>query len=231
MDNNVKLVLGQTVILKLSSGKQSFVGELHFVRNDRSRIDLKNVRDYQTNESIQGIQRYYNKEIESVVVLAPSSKSDGDDDDNHVSSSTSSPVVASNKHYQLTSDELNEISMAIESAKYFIHPDRSFHEAIDAIRRQFDIGLSVEMLKNGAISLITVSVPLPKQSIYIFDILAFGGYVPRELKSILEAKRPRKIIHNSIEKTLHLKRNYSVQVQSIADTLVGRERKLFKENR
>lgn len=230
MNNNVKLVLGQTVIMKLSGENECFVGDLHFVRPDRNRIDLSNVRYYQTNEPIDGIQRYYSREIESIVVLASKPPPCPTNDESIVSSSSSNgslktasaaPAAENNNKHQMSASELDAIMVAIESTKYFIHPDRQFHEAIALIRSQSEIALHVEMLKTGAISLMTISVAAaPAQLIYIFDILAFGGYVPGELKHILEATRPRKIVHNSIETTLRLKRFHSVRLQSIADTLV-----------
>lgn len=231
MNNDVKLVLGQTVILKLSGENECFVGDLHFVRPDRDRIDLTNVRYYQTNEPIDGIQRFYSREIESIVVLAARPPCPTNDESIVSSSSngslktaSSAPAAAENNNkYQMSANELDAIMVAIESTKYFIHPDRQFHEAIALIRGQSEIALHIEMQKTGAISLMTISVvsaAAPAQLIYIFDILAFGGYVPAELKHILEAKRPRKIVHNSIETTLRLKRFHSIRLQSIADTLV-----------
>lgn len=55
--------------------------------------------------------------------------------------------------------------------------------------------------------------------IYIFDIMILGR-IENQLKNILEANAPKKIIHNSDRVADNLKHKYNIDLNGVFDTMV-----------
>lgn len=116
--------------------------------------------------------------------------------------------------------EQEEIKERIRTAIHITQCDVGYHEALNDLRRQEIVGLNIEGSRLGRLqrgSLLSFST---NSKIYIFDLLALGRIFP-EMKQILEAEKPRKVVHNSCLIVDHLKHRFKCQLNGIQDTLVG----------
>lgn len=120
----------------------------------------------------------------------------------------------------ISEKELEEIKERIRSVIYISQCDGSYHEALDDLRRQEIVGLNIEGADLGRLKTGTLLSFSTNEKIYLFDMIMLGKMFP-EIKRILEAEKPRKVVHNSCLIVDQLKHNYNCQLKSIHDTLVS----------
>lgn len=221
MNENLNFELGQSLIIELAD--ECFLGEFHFMNKARTRIDLKNVSVYNTNQQVPGIQRFYKPDIRSIIPLKDQSKviTNFGSCDPVSELSTLSPKEKTELKSNITKNELDIINIAIADKKYFFQTDRNYYDAIEEILDQSLVALSIECEYKenlSTISLITIATMVP--NIFIFDIISMGHKIPTGLQQILNNNCPRKIIHNSSIPTHILNLICNIQLNSIFDTMV-----------
>lgn len=197
--------VGQRLVIELKN--QCYVGDFLSTNTNCTRIEVKNVKDSTTGEMFSGVQFYYRSEIKSLTPL---------ETDSTITTTAPSSVPVT---CLISASELDSIIASIRSAQYIFDTDRAYYEAIEDIKVQPHIGLAVELVTDAIVSLITVCVP-NTQNIYIFDTI-YLGRIPNDLKAILQAKTPLKILHNCRAVAVALKRKMNTQLQSFFDTLVS----------
>lgn len=117
-------------------------------------------------------------------------------------------------------DEMQKIDARIRSTVHIAYCDASYHAALDDLRRQEIVGMNIEGARLGRLrhgSLLSFST---NEKIYLFDLKLLGKIFP-EMKRILEAEKPRKVVHNSCFIVDHLQHRYKCQLNGIQDTLVS----------
>lgn len=162
------------------------------------------------------------------------------DTDNKSNESEFKSVEDGSNHYDFLMEsntttigdaEQEQINEKICSAVHIIQCDASYHAALNDLRRQEIVGFNVEGSRLGRLqegSLLSFST---NEKIYLFDLMMLGRIFP-EIKRILEAEKPRKVVHNSCLIVDHLKHRYKCQLNGIHDTLVSfllssRQRRIF----
>lgn len=230
MNENLNFSLGQSLLIEQSD--ECFSGEFHFMNKTRTRIELRNVRDYNTNQQLQGIQIFYKPDIRSITPLKGPHKVDTNSSSRNLeqtslNNSSGSSNKATDTEEQtasnITQGELDLINQAVFDRYYFTQTDRNYYDAITEIQGQSLVTLSIEYeykAEMSLISLITIGT-MSNDQIYIFDLISMGGKIPSGLQEILSAECPRKIIHDSSVPTHILNLTQNIQLNSIFDTLVS----------
>lgn len=221
--------IGQSLIVELED--ECFVGELKLINKDRTRMELCNVFDFHTSEKISGNQIFYKSDIKSIKIIN-NDIVDGSTSGNHDPSNDIITEADKQATTLLTSCELQEIETHCKNAQYIFKTDRYYHDAIKDMRRQNEIVLNLESCQAGRSTRTTIITVATRQNVYIFDILSLGRVYP-ELKGVLEAPRPKKIIHDSRKIVDNLKYRQDVELKGIFDTYaahigVGGDKSLWK---
>lgn len=201
--------LGDLLIVELSG--ECYSGQFVSFNKSRTRIELSHVQNYYTNEQIAGVQKYYKREIQSITAITSGGIASG-------SSLEGRQAVAA----QITKTELDNIKRSINTFQYFHHTDLAYYDAITHLKDQSVIALGIEYNFQGphtVTSLVTVCTTA--MQIYMFDVINMGLRIPVDLKDLLEATRPKKIIHNACVTAYVLKKQQNIELTSLCDTLVS----------
>lgn len=207
MDTNYNI--GQTLIIELE--EECYIGEFKAVNKDRNRIELVNVSDFETSDKIDGVQIFYKSEIKSIRAL----KEEIDKETNTIKDTSENSSEKS--EIQLNAIELQDIEVSCKNAKYIDKTDCTYYEAIADLKRQNQFVLNQEACESGRNSRTTILTICTTNNVYIFDIISLGGIFDN-LKAILEAKVPKKIIHDGRKITDNLKYKQNVILNGIFDT-------------
>uniref|UniRef100_A0A1A9VP85 3'-5' exonuclease domain-containing protein n=1 Tax=Glossina austeni TaxID=7395 RepID=A0A1A9VP85_GLOAU len=120
----------------------------------------------------------------------------------------------------LSNFELNKLQTQVKDFVYIIQTDQKYHNALADITNQSMIALiiePVESCRNNKTSVIAIATAT---NVYIFDILYLGKVFP-DLGRILEAKYPRKVVHNGHKIVDNLQHRQNVNLSGIFDTFVA----------
>uniref|UniRef100_A0A1A9ZJM2 3'-5' exonuclease domain-containing protein n=1 Tax=Glossina pallidipes TaxID=7398 RepID=A0A1A9ZJM2_GLOPL len=120
----------------------------------------------------------------------------------------------------LSNFELNKLQTQVKDFVYIVQTDQKYHNALADITNQSLIALiiePVESCRNNKTSVIAIATAT---NVYIFDILYLGKVYP-DFGRILEAKYPRKVVHNSHKIVDHLQHRQNVNLSGIFDTFVA----------
>lgn len=236
---NITLQLGQMLLVQTDS--ELLTGTLNFVDPKRRIIELKNPYDQRWNCQYNSPQILAFPQIKKLQIIredGPSSISNSYSDtstspttsENHTTYSTalrspaSSPeskVVASEESdISLTTTELELINEQLNKVVCITQTDQKYHKALADIRVQPVVALIMEPVDFGRAHRTSVMVLATFQTVYIFDIIALGS-IFREMKQLLEAERPRKVVHYSHKLVDHLKNQHGVKLGGIFDTFVA----------
>lgn len=214
--NEFKFNLHDTLVVELID--DCYSGELVFFNKAGTLIELDNVRNLNTNETVEGVQKFYRNEIVKLTSLneeGPAAvPTDAVDLPKRAASYSSS---------HLTPAQLKHITGGIEEAMFIDHVDRTYRDAMKCLQKSdwFAVSISTEFRPcSSVVSMITVCTS--DQRIFLLDILSIGR-VPVELKDLLQARVPRKIMHNSSVAAFILKTDCGVQLNGVFDTMVRRK--------
>lgn len=237
---DITLQLGQMLLVQTAS--ELLTGTLNFVDPKRRIIELENPYDQRSNCQYNSPQILSFPQIKKLQIVRedePSSNSNSCSDtgtspttsESHTSyntaaartpsSSPESKLVASEESdITLSTTELELIHEQLNSVVCITQTDQKYHKALADIRVQPVVALIIEPVDYGRTHRTSVMVLATYQTVYIFDIIAMGS-IFREMKQLLEAERPRKVVHYSHKLVDHLKNRHGVKLGGIFDTFVA----------
>lgn len=186
--------------------------------------ELNELSDDVNKRKICGKTTFFESEIVTIRALDTTPMASIDSAESTKSSTEFASAEASSIHEWHTTTinetEVQEINNKILSAIYITQCDASYHAAVADLQRQEMVGLNIEGARLGRLqpgSLLSIST---NTKIYLFDLMMLGR-IFKDIKQILEAGKPRKVVHNSALICDHLKNLYKCHLNGFQDTLVG----------
>ncbi|XP_055917749.1 protein Exd1 homolog [Eupeodes corollae] len=209
--------IGQNLIVELEN--EILVGVLKFISKDKRVIELSNVRDFNSGyvfTSSQTIPRPLIKSIKCCKdVEAPESTSSSCSDQDHEFDRPKPDYLV-----PISGEELDRIQELVSSSTYIFQVDQRYHKAIANLKQQSVIGLHMEPSNFGRHNRTSLLVVTTCQNIYIFDLISLGA-IFKDLRNILQAKSPRKVLYHSNKIADNLKYKHNVQLDGIFDLFVA----------
>lgn len=119
---------------------------------------------------------------------------------------------------RLSVNELQRIRASIATAAYYPHKDRGFYAAVEALRIQETVALSICYVYRATRSCVGLvsAITAHDGRVHHFDIQSLG--MPDVLRQLLSAERPLKIIHDCSLATYALHVQHDVQLNGVFDT-------------
>lgn len=220
MSNNEKpnLKIGQKLVLILDNEK--VVGTLFKLKETHLR--LKDVHDYITKEYVGANCIYYTNLIRSIKIL------DQKIDQKPTSNGTSKANGVENTELKHKAEAakmpLETIDHIYDLLQHFIYInifDQKYFNAVKVLAEQRVIAVNIENVENGRKSVAPSVLSIATEhQIYLFDLMSLNG-VAVELRAILTANRPMKVIHHSKYILDYLRNNTGTTVISLFDTMVS----------
>lgn len=210
MQSAAKLSPGTCIIVELVDG-DCYSGDLVFLAPDFRQITIENVKEHKTGDSIDGNQIYYQSEVKSIRTLSGQTN----ETDNEFGIELSGTVAPRT----IRKAELEWIWDVVRHPVYIKQCDMEYHKAIKMLGGHDFVGFAMESVRFGRqlpVSLLVFSTPT---NIFIFDIVLYGRLFP-ELKTILEAPVPRKIVFDSRFMTDSLTNRYGLGLNGVVDLTV-----------
>lgn len=121
----------------------------------------------------------------------------------------------------LEEHELENLKKKLQRIVYIQHTDRNYHHALADMRDQTILSLLVEPSFYGRHQKTSVVVVATANETYVFDVQALGGTIHPEFRSILEAKRPRKVVHYSHRIGDHFNHRHGIRLGGICDSFTA----------
>lgn len=209
-----KLRVNDVVIIKLVDD-ECFEGTIWKIGHECSYVELKNVHDHRENENIPGIQRFHRAEIESIEQIHSGHKGDAlqtvPDDLNR--------LVEYESLKERRQLEKRILQHKIADAIVIQQCDQTYHKALDEIKAQDFVGLSLEGTNLGRLRPSSVLSFSTENNIYIFDIVTFGE-IFSEIKAILQAERPIKVVFDSRYIGDNLQHLHKCKLNGVFDLMV-----------
>lgn len=239
------LTLPCRVYVELTDG-DCYTGTLNAINRKFKSFEFTEVSVMDGKQKLRGVQTFFESEIEKIEPLdaTPSNSSKSSESltepeqkkSRHDDVQSLQPRQSESSKIELKSEqvdsglgpvtaiiddaEMKNIDDRIRSAVHIMQCDTSYHQALEDLRRQEIVGLNIEGSQLGRLRKGSLLAFSTTEKIYLFDLMTFGRIFP-EIKKILEAEKPRKIVHNSCLIVDHLKRQYKCQLNGIQDTLVS----------
>lgn len=227
-----ELIPDSKYTIKLRSGRQ-IIGNFKSASRDGEFIVIDNITDALSGKKNKTQQKYYKNEIESIRSEEPVTQNNKNGLANNVSQSNDGPTsdessVSNNggnkftvKKKTFSESELNDIEQLVSNAIYISRCDDIYHMALEDLKKQEYIVINSEN-RYGRLHfkkpLLTMFTP---NKVYLFDILKIGS-IHKELKVILQAKEPRKVIFNSALINDYLVQTEKVNSNSVSDVMVSK---------
>lgn len=222
MESVKYLSLQSRVLIELTTGDK-YTGTLKVFNHKFKFVELNELTDDVSKRKICGTQTFYETEIDSIRPLDATPMASVDSAESSKSSSEFASAEANSIHEwtitTINEAELQEINNRTLSAIHIIQCDASYHAAVADLQCQEMVGLNIEGARLGRLqpgSLLSFST---NARIYLFDLKMLGR-IFKDIKQILEAEKPRKVVHNSALICDHLKNLYKCQLNGFQDTLV-----------
>lgn len=214
--------LNETLLVELAED-ECFSGELAFRSNAGTFIELQNVRNMRTNAAVDCPQIFYCSEITQITRLPSSIDPDEvveEQPNANIAPDANKPDEPSSSTH-LSADHFKRITAGIDDAQLIAGIGASYREAMHWLRktRAFAVAVATEV-RAGATVVSLISVCGEDQRVVQMDIKSLGR-VPTELRFLLEARRPLKIVHNSPVAVYVLRSQHDVQLDGVFDTLVS----------
>lgn len=241
MESIKNLSLQSRIHIELIDG-DCYVGTLSAYNQKFKFIELIEMANVESKKKLDGAQTYYESEIENIRSLdatpsdsvksaisstEPEQKYFCNDDIEFAQpTSVADPMPYSpNESMDPVTTSIDDaeekvINERIRTAVYITHCDVSYHSALHDLESQEIVGLNIEGARLGRLRNGSLLSFCTNEKIYLFDLMLLGRIFP-EIKRILEAKRPRKVVHNSSLIVDHLKHRHKCQLNGIQDILVS----------
>ncbi|XP_017016466.1 protein Exd1 homolog [Drosophila kikkawai] len=119
----------------------------------------------------------------------------------------------------MASHELESLERKLGQIIFIQQTDATYHKALRDMRDQNSLSLLVEPSFYGRYQTTSVLAVATSNKTYIFDVRALGT-IFKELAAILEAERPRKVVHYSHRIADHLHHRYTIKLGGVCDSFV-----------
>lgn len=222
--NAFEFNLNDELLIELAND-ECFSGELVFRNKTGTKIELANVRNISANMIVEGTQIFYCTEIINTTRL-------GSIDDKTESNPPKPSVLPSTRSEPIRSthmppDQFKRIITGIDDAILIDRMGSKYREAMQLLRKTDSFAVSISANVRASASVISlISICTEDLRIIQLDIMSMGR-VPTELKILLEARVPRKVMHNSPIAAYILESKCDVKLNGIFDTLVNLFLKLY----
>ncbi|XP_067621989.1 protein Exd1 homolog [Eurosta solidaginis] len=207
--SGIELQLGQQLLVQTST--ELLTGRLKFVDPKRRIIELDNAYDQRSNCQYSSPQILAFPQIKKIQIIR---------DDVPSSDTNSCRETQQESDVSLSSTEMELINEQLRNIVCITQTDQRYHKALADIRLQPIVSLIIEPTEYGRVKRTSVLTIATFKTVYIFDIIALGN-IFRELKQLLEAERPRKVVHYSHRMVDHLQNRYGFKLGGIFDTFVA----------
>lgn len=212
--NAFEFNLNDELLIELAD-EECFSGELVFRNKTGTQIELANVRNISTNMLVEGTQIFYCKEIANTTRLGAKNEPD----------TFLAPIALPSAPEPVRSsfmppEQFKRIIAGIDEAILISSTGSKCREVMQWLRKMDSFAVTISSNVRAAASVVSlITICTEDQRIVQFDIMSIGR-VPTELKTLLEARLPRKIMHNSPVAAYTLQAKCDVQLNGIFDTLV-----------
>ncbi|XP_017109558.2 protein Exd1 homolog isoform X2 [Drosophila bipectinata] len=148
---------------------------------------------------------------------------DSEGEDSDVSFYSASDAVSDNSKacIPLEEHELENLKEKLQRIVFIQQTDKKYHHALSDMRDQTILSLLVEPSFYGRHHKTSVLVVATANETYIFDIQSLGGTIFPELRSIFEAKRPRKVVHYSHRISDHFSHRHGISLGGVWDSFTA----------
>ncbi|XP_055694793.1 piRNA biogenesis protein EXD1-like [Lutzomyia longipalpis] len=208
---------GQTVLVELE--KKKLYGEFQRYDSRMKSIFIKNVKDFNTMKYYTRSATFPVRDIISIHRFANNSE----DVKEHNSSSESTISNSNNISVVLTEEEVQNIQMIICNFEYITQIDKKYFQAIEELKAQaFVCGkIAVDVIggRKGRFSRGSLLILGSPRRIYVVDLMNLGK-IPCEVKELLEARKPQKIIHDSCALNDYFL-NHGITLSTVSDTWIA----------
>ncbi|XP_017052073.1 protein Exd1 homolog [Drosophila ficusphila] len=143
------------------------------------------------------------------------SESDGND-----SFSSAVETIPANITFPLSKTEIESLERKLNRIVVIQQADSNYHKALGDIKDQASISLVVEPSFYGRHQPTSILAVATSSESYVFDIKALGSIFP-EMARILEADKPRKVVHYSHRIADHLIHKHGISLGGICDSFVA----------
>lgn len=210
MEAAAKLAPGTCIIVALVDG-DCFSGDLVSVAPDRQ-IIIENVKELRTGAKIDGNQIYYKSEVTSIRILSGQTNNINNDKGiERIDTAASTKTIRK--------AELDWILDVLRYPIYIKQCDSEYHKAIAMLGGQDFVGFAMEGVRFGRELPCSLLVFATTTNIFLFDVVLYGRLFP-ELKIILEAPVPRKIVFDSRFMHDNLLHRYQCKLNAVVDLTV-----------
>uniref|UniRef100_A0A1L8DY35 Putative deddy 3'-5' exonuclease protein n=1 Tax=Nyssomyia neivai TaxID=330878 RepID=A0A1L8DY35_9DIPT len=186
---------GQTVLVQLE--KSRLLGEFQRYDPRMKAIHLGNVKDFNT-------MKYHTRAVaipqRDILTIHSFSSSSGECKKIKETSNKSIVSIESEKSVILTEEQVQDVQMTICNFEYIMQIDKRYFQAVNEMKDQAMVcgKIAVDVIggRKGRFakgSLLILGIP---RKIFLVDLMSIGC-IPDELKDILVARKPQKIIHDS----------------------------------
>lgn len=212
-------------VIELNGGRK-VTTDIVYVCHDGGYVLVENTVD-SNNHKRDGQQKYYKSEIISIKRLKvaepqPPNKIAAKNGENEPHIEVSAKKCSLMSTMKTTNQENNiERMIALSDAAIYIRQcDAKYHSALEDLQSQDVIAVNTQN-KFGRLDMSRpILVFATSRNVYIFDILLMGR-IHKEMKSVMEAAVPRKVLFNSAIIVDYFVHTEKCKVDAVWDTLVS----------
>lgn len=212
-----KFNLNEELLIELAD-EECFSGQLVFRNKTGTQIELANVRNIGTNTLVEGTQRFYCKEI----VRTTRFGAIGEGEPAESVPKPLAPLVSEPiRSFYMPPEQFKRIMTGVDQAILITSTGSEYREVMQLLRKLDSFAVAIASSVRAIASVVSlITICTDDQRIIQFDIMSIGR-VPSELKILLEARVPRKVMHNSPVSVYILQSKCDVKLNGIFDTLVN----------
>jgi ribosomal protein S8 len=198
------------------------VGELVKINESRTRLKLTNYYRFDNPGYVaRGIQNFFKNDIKSIRVFQGTRLNRAELDDFVKTDKNDSPNIDdSSSAVNISLNTLNHITGLINEVQVVSQIDVRYYNSVKTLCQSKKLGITIEGVTHGRLSRISLIAISNNVNIFVYDIVLFGGIIPKELKEILESDKIVKLVHDSQGVADNLKNCHDVKLQKVFDTMI-----------
>ncbi|XP_059608417.1 piRNA biogenesis protein EXD1-like [Phlebotomus argentipes] len=203
-----ELQKGQKVLLELDDKK--ICCEFESYNPGQQYVVFVNLADFNTKRHYARRATFQTREINRIHLFPDSQKEE--DASSITSGNTGRSVV-------LTDEEIQVVQKALCEFTYIKQTDKVYFRAVEELKQCEKIALDVIGGRKGRFCPGSLLILATRESIYVIDLIYIGS-IPCELKNILQARSPQKIIHDSCAVGDFLL-SHKISLTNVSDTFIA----------
>ncbi|GAB0086060.1 hypothetical protein DMENIID0001_000440 [Sergentomyia squamirostris] len=192
--------------------KRQFTGKFKMYDPHMKSIALIDLSDFKTKKYYSRSAEILIDEINRIYLIDDDSAKDGKSGSSNLSQSEDKVV--------LTEKEIQCVQESLCNFTYITQINQEYFRAVDVLRHSEKIALDVIGGRKGRFSRGSLMALGTRERIFLLDLMNIGN-IPPEIRQILEARIPQKIVHDSCTVADFLRVKHNISITNVSDTWIA----------